>query len=565
MKIGKITTALFLSTAMSFEVSCAFELPEKNSLMARILKATDERDHENIVFEEAVKAGKYESLAYLGQIGGDACEKLVPYLRGENQEAKRWAVKGAMLCHDDKLSPHLTAQLADAEHKSLWSSALGFSGGDGSAAIIAASLKLADSNQAQLDTLFGLVQSVAYSRTSAADIPGLDLKRILEQVVAGGDVGYAAAYVLARLQNLPDMLPFADFEPVLAAMLSNNTNDLTGAELETARLLTRVAREYGDDALQLLLAASEADQIMIRHEAVRSFGHLKDATSKAFILKLANSDETASLVRHLAVDAIGQRSMADPSLLDLLHQYISDDDRWVATTALRWLGQRDAVAANEVAAEWLAGNDYYLAFQALIALTGSDDGKTILKAYADANPKTVRGYEAAVALDPSIEAVVKPRKTPNFSTVAAYANRELVLETTRGKVCIAVTGDAPYAAANFLQLADVGKMDGMLWHRVIPNFVTQAGQIEDTDINNWGSIREEWGGEHRIGTVGVATAGRDTGTVQFFVNTGYNLHLNNRYTVFGKVYGGMDVIYKLQEGDVIKRAYTAKAPSANCK
>ena len=73
---------------------------------------------------------------------------------------------------------------------------------------------------------------------------------------------------------------------------------------------------------------------------------------------------------------------------------------------------------------------------------------------------------------------------------------------------------------------------------------------------NGGSIREEWThvSIHDIGSVGVATAGRDTGGTQFFINTGHNLHLDGRYTVFGRVEEGLSAAFDLHEGDMILEA-----------
>jgi cyclophilin family peptidyl-prolyl cis-trans isomerase len=563
MKIGILAVGVLVSAALSVAAYGDIAGLDKNSLQARLMTATDARDAENPVFDEALKAGKYQALERLGQIGGEACKRLIPYLRGINAEAKQWAAKGAVHCYDKSLAVLLAEGLASAEDKAPWAAALGFSTAEDAPDTLAAVLATIGGDKAnQRALLVGLLQSVVYTPMRAVNISGLDMPQLLESAHRGANSD-AAAYVLARLQNVPDALPWDAFAAILGDQLST-VPGLSINELEATRLLTRLAREYGDTSVPLLLAAYETKPGPIRLEAIRSLGYLSDAKTKSLLLGLASGEgDTAS--RYLAIEALGRRSGEDPDLVAVLELYVSDENRWVASTALRWLGKRDPFAANEIAADWLEGGDYYLAFQALTALTGSDEGKAVLRAYAAANPKTVRGFEAAVALDPSLEARAKPRKTPDWSLVQAYQNRELILETTRGKVCITMTGDAPYAATSFLQLADYGKMDGMLWHRVIPNFVAQAGQIENKELAKWGSIREEWGGEHRIGSVGVATAGRDTGTTQFFINTAHNIHLTGRYTVFGEVFGGMDVVFALEEGDVIKQARTVKAPSANCK
>ncbi len=268
-------------------------------------------------------------------------------------------------------------------------------------------------------------------------------------------------------------------------------------------------------------------------------------------------------MRQLALSALAGRAPMDTDITQLIAASVADENPWIAVTALRGLNQRSPEEGLRIAETWFAGGDYYKAFSAMGLLAQSDEGKAILEDYASANPDTIRGREAAIALDPSIEGIEKPRKTPSWNTVLSYQSRELELETTRGTVCIAPSHMAPYAAANFMLLADVGKMNGMLWHRVIPNFVAQAGQSEEPELANWGTIREEWGGHHTPGSVGVATAGRDTGSTQFFINTAYNLHLDSRYTVMGNVISGMDAAMALQEGVVIMRAETVRA--GECK
>jgi cyclophilin family peptidyl-prolyl cis-trans isomerase len=444
-----------------------------------------------------------------------------------------------------------------------WLMALGFSGGEEGRDALVAMLAEEDLDPEFLaGVTYALMQNIVYARADVSDLPGFDPAPLIAMIRENRDAG-GAAYLLARLQGLPAVWPADAFHALLAAKL-REAEGLSVAEREPVRLMLRLAREYGDTSSAVLLRVAKTMPGSLAMEAVRSMGHLKDTETRAFLLGLADG-EAAPAMRQLAVEALGTRASSDGTLVNVVSQYVGDDNRWVAATALRMIGRFDPVTANEIAAEWLAGDDYYLAFMGLLALTGSDEGRALLQDYADANPDTVRGYEAAVALKPSIEGDVEPRKSPSLNLVKAYSERTLILNTSKGKVCIVPTGDAPFAYTNFLSLADYGKMDGMLWHRVIPNFVAQAGQVENPELDKWGAIREEWGGEHRIGTVGVATAGRDTGTVQFFINTGFNRHLTDRYTVFGKVSAGMDHVFKLEEGDVIQKAQTVRTGSGNCE
>jgi cyclophilin family peptidyl-prolyl cis-trans isomerase len=91
---------------------------------------------------------------------------------------------------------------------------------------------------------------------------------------------------------------------------------------------------------------------------------------------------------------------------------------------------------------------------------------------------------------------------------------------------------------------------------VVPNFVAQGGDPRGDGMG--GSkhmVRDELSrAPHAAGTVGLASAGKDTGSSQFFFNHGWNVHLDERYTVFGTVSFGLDVAESLEVGDSIQWA-----------
>ena len=117
--------------------------------------------------------------------------------------------------------------------------------------------------------------------------------------------------------------------------------------------------------------------------------------------------------------------------------------------------------------------------------------------------------------------------------------------------------DAPNTVANFCKLAKSGFYDGLIFHRVIPNFVIQGGC--PNGIGNGGpgyTIKCETSGGnqyHDRGVLSMAHAGKDTGGSQFFIchNRENTAHLDRVHTCFGKVYEGLDVIDKIRQGDEI--------------
>lgn len=119
--------------------------------------------------------------------------------------------------------------------------------------------------------------------------------------------------------------------------------------------------------------------------------------------------------------------------------------------------------------------------------------------------------------------------------------------------------DAPNTVANFVKLSKEGFYDGLIFHRVIPNFVIQGGCPDGTGAGGPGySIKCELDGNnqyHDRGVLSMAHAGRDTGGSQFFIchNRENTKHLDRFHTCFGKVYEGLEVIDKIKQGDKIEK------------
>src|SRR5438477_11872047 len=119
--------------------------------------------------------------------------------------------------------------------------------------------------------------------------------------------------------------------------------------------------------------------------------------------------------------------------------------------------------------------------------------------------------------------------------------------------------DAPATVKNFCDLAKKGFYDGLTFHRIIPDFVIQGGCPNGTGTGGPGyKIKCELNGGnqyHDRGVLSMAHAGKDTGGSQFFIchSRKNTAHLDRVHTCFGKVTEGLDVIDKIQAGDVIEK------------
>lgn len=129
------------------------------------------------------------------------------------------------------------------------------------------------------------------------------------------------------------------------------------------------------------------------------------------------------------------------------------------------------------------------------------------------------------------------------------------LETNKGDIVIGLYNDMPVTTANFKSLVKKGFYDGVIFHRVIEDFMIQGGDPQGTGMGGPGyTIKDEFthegGNKNNRGTISMANAGPDTGGSQFFINLADNNYLDPKHPVFGEVVEGMDVVDTIAKVDV---------------
>ena len=106
--------------------------------------------------------------------------------------------------------------------------------------------------------------------------------------------------------------------------------------------------------------------------------------------------------------------------------------------------------------------------------------------------------------------------------------------------------DAPKTVDNFVKLSKEGFYDGVIFHRVIPNFMIQGGDPTGTGTGGPGyQFEDEFVPSLVFDTAGIlamANSGPNTNGSQFFITTVPTPHLNGKHTIFGKVSSGQDVV-----------------------
>jgi cyclophilin family peptidyl-prolyl cis-trans isomerase len=131
--------------------------------------------------------------------------------------------------------------------------------------------------------------------------------------------------------------------------------------------------------------------------------------------------------------------------------------------------------------------------------------------------------------------------------------RQAILHTSEGAIELELyPNEAPKTVENFMKLARDGFYEGVIFHRVIPDFMIQGGDPTGTGTGGPGYEFEDEFNEHRVvrGALAMANAGPNTNGSQFFIVTAEATPwLDGKHTVFGKVTSGMDVVDRICEAE----------------
>ena len=295
------------------------------------------------------------------------------------------------------------------------------------------------------------------------------------------------------------MLPGAQGEARLVAMLQDRDQRVIPA------VLRALVAAKAPNAERILMDELKADDFVVRAGAANGLASLK------------------------AKSAI-------PALVEA-YQAAAGDSTYVARAAmLTAVNTIDPAAARALLQTALQDKDWAVRVRA--AMLFRDQG--ITDSAAAIRPAPVR---------PLDEATQRTLLAPQFSPHA-------FIQLDRGTIELelAIT-DAPLTVANFMELARKGFFNGVAIHRVVPDFVIQDGDPRGDGEGGPGyTIRDELNQlPYLRGTVGMALDWKDTGGSQFFITHSPQPHLDARYTTFGRVVNGMELVDRVQPGDVIRR------------
>ena len=346
--------------------------------------------------------------------------------------------------------------------------------------------------------------------------------------------------------------------------------DLVSASWPSVRAaaLQALARTDTDTFISAISGLDLDGHWSVRAALASALGELGKERAEAPLTSLLRDSDQRVIPSVLdALAKVGATS-AIPEMLARLKA----DDQVVRAAAARGLATLKAPGAVPALTEALAlsqRDGLYVARAATLdALTAIDPAAArplLVSALGDRDwAVRLRSAEHLRQLDPTSDvSAMRPAPPPIVPELAAVDtfvapqySPSAYIDTSRGTIQIELAVlDAPRTVANFIALARKNYFRGVQLHRVVPDFVVQDGDPRGDGEGGPGyTIRDEINQRPYLrGTVGMALDWADTGGSQFFITHSPQPHLDGRYTVFGQVISGMDVVDRLQQWDTIER------------
>ncbi len=542
---SKLAKPLSLAFFTVFLASCAALTPKAPPCIesAVLYRLADMRQINESAFSKALACDNLEAvelaLINLGRIGDEQASNLIlPLLTHSNAKIRETAAFALGISLHKPATASLIEQLEHEKNSKVRAAmvlAIGNLGGEDSVPTLARLIEQTEDAQVANAAMQGLgIMSVFHRHLLTGDTE-IEVARVIDRL-RDKDTALKASFLLARVPLLRD-----PHIPEVISIVRDNNDFLDSA---TQAFIIRALSKLGHkDITPLLVEKITSSDNAIQIAAAQALS-IRTLTSTEHIQRLNDLALVENPALQVTILQSGRRWMT-PQTLKALRD---SDNTWVQSEAFLATNDKAQPEVQKLVKAWLESDDPNHQ-RAVIQYFVELDMTPVLKQLAESNKDIIRiGAQRALETyeEPKTEPIATPTELANLPALVKFT-------TTQGDIVIRLFKDTPYTSANFLRLVENGFYENTYFHRVIPNFVAQGGsQLGDGSGSVGYNIREELNQRsHRKGTIGMATAGKDTGGAQFFFNLAPNLHLDSNYTVFGEVVGGMDIVMSLEQNDQI--------------
>lgn len=343
--------------------------------------------------------------------------------------------------------------------------------------------------------------------------------------------------------------------PALRRALADSASGVVqGAALSLLRL-------QGERAIPVIAPAMDLLPPFLRSGLMEALGGVPGPLALETLLARARDPSDPPLAVGAAA-GLAQRRADSAAVVPALRQLLASKEFAVVASAAEALGAfRDSASVPELAGLLdRHGNsqesDIRMSAVTALAAIATGEARAALETARRDPERRIREVACRALGLPPDSVGTSVQRTLRVETPYTGPPRRAIVRTERGVIEFTLdAAHAPRTVENFVRLAKSGYFDGLAFHRVVPNFVIQTGCPRG---DGWGGPGYEIPCEYndrsyRVGTVGMALAGKDTGGSQWFITLSPQPRLEGRYTVFGQVTAGMDVAERIMPGDRIVR------------
>jgi cyclophilin family peptidyl-prolyl cis-trans isomerase len=317
------------------------------------------------------------------------------------------------------------------------------------------------------------------------------------------------------------------------------------------------------DSFWLLLSGIGADPAWeVRRRLAELFARLQGERPRELLREMSEHDEDPR-VRAQALRSLGEASPEAAAEVSIRHLAASDPfERVAAAETLAAIGWKEAFAPIEQAFLEEREEDPRVRAALLSALSALDTEKTqpIATRALDDNSYFLRRTARDILSRNGIAASLRPRASERgiddyLSILSAPFSPQAFLRTSRGSVEVELfIADAPQTVANFIRLAREGFFEGNPFYEVVPNGHVASGDPRGDGLGGPGYVIRSEINERPIvrGTLAMVEKERDSAGSRFLITHLPEPGLEGRFTVFGLVTSGMEVVDRLEPSDRIE-------------
>lgn len=365
--------------------------------------------------------------------------------------------------------------------------------------------------------------------------------------------------------------PLADNKPTLIAALNDKNQNVAVAASEVLRSVAKkeIAGELAALAMQNinwrvrgnLFEAALKDTVDLRivDKILEAYGSEKNPYGQAALLTaLGQAPSAWKFVNYQIQSSVPViKSTAAAALVSINENrnFPADWKKDFANAYSKALNTGDAAVIGTIAAALMDSTlgykkiitDYTFLYEARKKLSLPKDNEALQPLEA-----AIAYFEGRKKAEPVKNEFNHPIDWNLVKTIPK--DQKVLIKTGKGDIVLKLlVEEAPGSVANFVQLINNKYFDSKNFHRVVPNFVIQGGCNRG---DGWGSedysIRSEFTERgYTEGSVGMASAGKDTEGTQWFITHSPTPHLDGRYSIFAVTESGMDAVHRMEVGDKI--------------